>query len=68
MPGAPGEPVQRHVVGARRAVGDPKMHQEMVEQIAQDPQMRPDHATQMIAQVREKRRRFYPASEAGVGI
>ena len=46
-----GHHVQGHVVGARRAVGDPKMHQEMVEQIAQDPQMLPDHATHIAANV-----------------
>ena len=49
-----GHHVQRHVVGAHRRVREQKMLQVMVVQNAQDPQMLPDHATQMIAQVRKR--------------
>ena len=54
MPGAHGDHVQEHVVGAHRRVREQKMLQVMVVQNAQDPQMLPDHATQMIAQVRKR--------------
>ena len=46
-----GHHVQRHVVGAHRRVGDQKRLQVMVEQNAWDPQMIPDHVTQVAAQV-----------------
>ena len=59
MPGAPGDPVQEHVVGAARHVQEPKMDHLMAENNAQAHQALPHPATQMIAQVREKRRRFY---------
>ena len=50
--GVHGHHVQGHVVGAHRAVGEPKkLHNVMVEQNAQDPQMIPDHATQIAAQL-----------------
>merc|ERR1712012_356910 len=46
-----GHHVQGHVVGAHRIVGELKLHKVMVEQNAQDPQMKPDHATQIAAQL-----------------
>ena len=46
-----GHHVQRHVVGAHRRVREPKMLQVMVEHNAQDPQVLPDHATQVAVQV-----------------
>ena len=49
--GAHGHHVQGHVVGAHRAAQEPKIHNVMVEQNAQDPQMIPDHATQIAANV-----------------
>ena len=59
MPGAPGNPVQGHVVGARRHVQEPRMDHFLEDKNAQDHQAPLYHATLMIAQVREKRRRFY---------
>ena len=49
--GAHGDPVQGHVVGAHRAVGDLNLFHVMVEQNAQDPQMLPDHVTHIVANV-----------------
>ena len=46
-----GHHVQGHVVGAHRTVGELKLHKVMVEQNAQDPQMKPDHATHKAAQL-----------------
>ena len=59
MPGAPGAPVQGHVVGAVRHVQEPKMDHLTADKNAQDHQPPPHPATQMVAQVREKRRKFY---------
>jgi len=49
--GVHGHHVQGHVVGAHRAAQEPKIHNVMVEQNAQDPQMIPDHAIQIAANV-----------------
>ena len=49
--GVHGHHVQGHVVGAHRAAREPKIHNVMVEQNAQDPQMIPDHAIQIAANV-----------------
>ena len=47
-----GHHVQGHVVGAHRDVGESKIqYHKMVEQNVQDPQMLPDHATRVAAQV-----------------
>ena len=54
MPGAPGNPVQGHVVGAIRYVQEPKMDHIEVDKNAQDRQPPLHHATQMTARVREE--------------
>ena len=57
MPGARGDPVQRHAVGAPRHVQEPKMDPFEVDKSALDRHPPPHHATQMTAQrsqVREK--------------
>ena len=52
--GAPGDPVQGHVVGAIRHVQEPKTDHLLADKNAQDHQLPPHPATQMIAQVRHK--------------
>ena len=59
MTGACGDHVQGHAAGAIRLVQEPKMDQFTADKNAQDYQTPPHPATLMIAQVREKRRRFY---------
>ena len=54
MPGARGDPVQRHAVGAIRYVQEPKMDHIEVDKNAQDRQPPLHHATQMTARVREE--------------
>ena len=54
MPGAPGNPVPGHVVGAIRHVQEPRMDHILVDKNAQDHQAPPHHATQLIAQVKEE--------------
>ena len=54
MPGACGDPVPRHAVGAIRHVQEPKMDHIEVDKNAQDRQPPLYHATQMTAQVREE--------------
>ena len=54
MPGARGDPVQRHAVGAIRHVQEPKMDHIEVDKNAQDCQPPLHHATQMTARVREE--------------
>ena len=49
--GVHGHHVQGRVEGAHRAAREPKIHNVMVEQNAQDPQMIPDHAIQIAANV-----------------
>ena len=51
MPGACGDPVQEHVVGAIRHAQEPKMDHLTEDKNAQDRQRPPQHATQMIALV-----------------
>ena len=53
MPGARGDPVQEHVVGAIGHVREPKMADLMADKNAQDRQHPPQYATQTIAQVRK---------------
>lgn len=48
MPGARGDPVRRHAVGARRHVPEPTVH--LMDKSALDRQPPPRHATQMTAQ------------------
>ena len=59
MLGACGDHVQGHAAGAIRLVQGPKMDHFMADKNAQDHQTPPNPATLIIAQVREKRRRFY---------
>ena len=54
MPGAPGDPVQEHVVGAISRVQEPKMDHFTADKNAQDHQPPSHPATQMIAQVEEE--------------
>ena len=54
MPGAPGNPVPGHVVGATRHVQDPKMDHITADKNAQDYQPHPHRAIQIVAQVGEK--------------
>ena len=54
MPGARGDLAQGHVVEALRHVPEPKMDHLTADKNVQDHQLHPHHATQMIAQVREK--------------
>ena len=51
MPGARGDPVRRHAVGAPRHVQEPKMDPFEVDNNALDRHPPPHHATQMTAQV-----------------
>ena len=51
MPGAHGDPVRRHAVGAPRHVQEPKMDPFEVDNNALDRHPPPHHATQMTAQV-----------------
>ena len=55
MPGARGDPVQRHAVGAPRHVQEPKMDPFEVDKNALDRHPPPHHATQMTAQHRRVR-------------
>ena len=55
MPGAHGDPVRRHAVGALRHVQEPTVH--IMDKSAKDRQPPPHHATQMTvqhSQVKEK--------------
>ena len=54
MPGARGDPVQEHVVGAIRHAQEPKMDHLTEDKNAQGRQPPPHHATQIVALVREK--------------
>ena len=53
MPGARGDPVQEHVVGAIRHAQEPKMDHLTVDKTAQDRQPPTHHVAQIFAQVSE---------------